>query len=80
MKLDNESLVKALRNNIYLGKQLFNNRKRVILIETKNHTILSYIKNYIFTNDIIVFFNNSINDDYMKNIIKSHDKRNVIIF
>jgi len=35
MKLDNESLVKALRNNIYLGKQLFNNRKRVILIETK---------------------------------------------
>ena len=53
------------------------NRKKIIFIEPSSYTILSYIKNYIFSNDIIVFFNNSINKDYIRKTIQSNDIKKV---
>ena len=78
-----DQIMKSSDNNKFhkfISMNIKNNRKRIIFIETKNHTILENIKNYIFKNDIIIIFNNSVEETYINNIIKSHDKKNVIIF
>ena len=76
---ETHQLIKSKKSNIFKTLKK-NNRRKMIYIETKNQTILKYIKNYIYSNDIIVLFNDLIDDDSIAKIIKSHDKKNVIIF
>ena len=74
--VDNE---KIQLNQSYILKTFNNTRKIVIFIDSSNSTILKKIRNYIFPNDIIAIFNNSVNDTFIKNITKYHNKK-VIIF